>query len=116
MTRVKICGITSVEDALAAVRSGADALGFNFYPRSPRCLSQERAAEIVRGLPPFVERVALFVNETFDHMRALAERIGRVNTLQYHAETPPLCPADTNRYIPAFRVKDADSLKTITVF
>ena len=62
MTRIKICGITRVEDGLAAAQAGADAIGLVFYPPSPRCVTPEQAAEITRGLPPFVTLVGLFVN------------------------------------------------------
>jgi phosphoribosylanthranilate isomerase len=114
--RVKICGITNRVDAEAAVRCGADALGFNFYARSPRYVSAETAAAIIRELPPFVEPVALFVNEPFDHMMSLARRLERVLTIQCHGDQIDPCPAGPMRFIPAFGVKNADSLTRITLF
>ncbi len=89
-TRVKICGITRLEDALAAAELGADALGFIFYARSPRCIGASDAAAIVARLPPFVTTVGLFVDAS---MAIIEEVLGTVplNLLQFHGDE---CPAD----------------------
>ncbi|MDO9208074.1 MAG: phosphoribosylanthranilate isomerase [Sulfuricurvum sp.] len=74
--KVKICGITNLNDALDAIEAGADALGFVFYPESPRYISQEAARTIITKLPPFVEKVALFVNESADNIRQICLETG----------------------------------------
>lgn len=92
MSRVKICGITNLEDALAAVEAGADLLGFNFYARSPRCVSPADARRIVERLPEGVEGIGVFVNEAGP---AEVERIARecgLSAVQLHGdETPEFC-------------------------
>lgn len=114
--RVKICGITRVEDALAAVDAGADALGFMFFEPSPRSVTHERAAGILRELPPFVTRVAVFVNPSADKVRAAIALTG-IDTLQFHGEeSPGFCRQFGLRVIKAFRMRDAESLTPLADF
>src|ERR1700743_1400118 len=110
---VKICGITNAPDALAAVEAGADALGFMFYEPSPRHVSIQKAAEIIRQLPPFVIKVGVFVDAPEDLiMRAIGDC--GLNTLQFHGqETPEYCMQFGLLTIKAFRIRDAESLKTL---
>jgi len=103
-TRVKICGITRVEDALTAARLGADAIGLVFYPPSPRAVTPAQAAEVVRDLPPFVTRVGLFVNASRE---AVAEAIATVqlDLLQFHGdESPADCRGHGRPWIRALRM------------
>lgn len=89
--KIKICGITNLEDALAAVEAGADALGFVFYPPSPRCIQPEEARRIACQLPPFVTRVGVFVDEPLDRIREIAE-LCALGAIQLHGhESPELC-------------------------
>ena len=100
MTLVKICGITNLPDALAAVGAGADALGFNFYPSSPRYIEPRNAREIIDQLPPHVLTVGVFVNqETPDSLRQIATEAG-VAALQLHGdESPDYCQALADQYV-----------------
>jgi len=114
--RIKICGITRLEDALAAVEAGVDALGFMFVEASPRCITPEQAAGILRELPPFVARVGVFVNPSADKVRAVIAETG-IDTLQFHGEeTPAFCRQFGLRAIKAFRVSDAESLNPLADF
>jgi phosphoribosylanthranilate isomerase len=113
MVKVKICGITSLEDALAAVEAGADAVGFVFYSASPRHIFPEQAAEIIRNLPPFVQTVGLFVNEDLSIVNAIADQCG-LDVIQLHGEeTPEYCRSVRRRIIKAFRVKDISTLDSL---
>jgi phosphoribosylanthranilate isomerase len=85
MTWVKICGMTNLEDALLAVDAGADAVGFVFYEKSPRCVSMETARQIVQNLPKEVEKVGVFVNQAEDTLCELAERAG-LTAIQMHGD------------------------------
>jgi len=88
--RVKICGITSLEDALVAIDAGADALGFVFYEKSPRYLSPQKAREIIGALPPFVEKVALFVNEEAQKIDEVCNFTGATLAQIHFEATDPL--------------------------
>ena len=93
MTKVKVCGITGFEDAVMALELGADALGFNFHPPSPRYIRPAEAAAIIRRLPPFAVTVGVFVNLPADAVARAAEASG-VGVLQLHGdETPGTCRA-----------------------
>lgn len=112
MVKVKICGITNVEDAQAAVKAGADALGFVFAP-SPRRIAPERAKAIVDRLPPFVSSVGIFVNEDPARMRELVSLCG-LDYVQLHGDEPPeTCGGFAERAIKAVRVKDEQSLRDL---
>lgn len=105
MTRVKICGITRLEDALMAVEAGADALGFVFYPASPRAVEISQAAGIISRLPPFVTTTALFVDPEQALVNAVIENTG-VDLLQFHGhETPRFCAGFSRPWIKALRMK-----------
>jgi phosphoribosylanthranilate isomerase len=94
MTRVKVCGITNLEDALAALEAGADLLGFNFYARSPRYVSPEEARRLVEHLPEDVECIGVFVNESApEEVERVAHEAG-LSAVQLHGdETPEFCHA-----------------------
>ena len=114
--KIKICGTTSLRDALLAVESGADAVGFIFYKMSPRKISHKEVKEIVTQLPPFIETVGVFVNETSDKVNQIAERC-RLTAVQLHGEeSPAFCRRVKRKVVKALRVKNADSLKNINAY
>ncbi|MCW8906773.1 MAG: phosphoribosylanthranilate isomerase [Sedimenticola sp.] len=104
-TRVKICGITRPEDALAAARAGADAIGLVFYPPSPRAVSTSQAAAIVRCLPPFVSTVGLFVDALPEAVKEVLQEVP-LDLLQFHGkETAKECERYGRPYIKALRMR-----------
>ena len=109
-TRVKICGITRVQDALEAVRCGADAIGLVFYAASPRHVSVQQAQQIVAALPPFISVVALFVNATPAEIEAVLSQV-RIDIVQFHGdETAADCERIKLPYFKAIRVKSDTNL------
>lgn len=117
MVRVKICGITNLEDAKAAVDCGAWALGFIFFKKSPRFISPSKAQKIISALPPFVTPVGVFVNQGRGAVQDIAQFCG-LKTLQFHGdETPEYCRG-FSRYqvIKSFRVSDQFNISDISKF
>ena len=119
MIRVKICGVTTVEDAEFALEAGADALGLNFVPGTPRCLEVAQAREIGDALPPFGTRVGVFVNEPPERVMEVARLVG-LDAAQLHGdESPEDCRWLIERglrVIRALRVKGPETIAQIDVF
>ena len=112
-TRIKICGITNVEDGVAAAEAGADMIGLMFYERSPRHISFATAAEVSRALSPFIVKVGVFVNPDEDTVMRAINDCG-VTLLQFHGEeTPGFCTQFGAMSMKAFRIKDAASLEAL---
>lgn len=118
-TRIKICGLTRPQDVQSAIEAGADAVGFVFYPKSPRYIAAAAAGQLIAQIPPFVTAVGLFVNPTLEEVQALIAQ-APISLLQFHGdETPELCAAIAQAvqrpFIRAIRVKEgmqpADLLK-----
>lgn len=111
-TRVKICGITRESDALAAAEAGADAIGLVFYPPSPRHVDIDRAAAIVRRLPPFLTTVGLFVNAGHQAVAEVVREVG-VDLLQFHGdEAPDFCGAHGRPWLRALRMRPGIDLRS----
>jgi phosphoribosylanthranilate isomerase len=104
-TRIKICGMTSPEDALASVQAGADAIGLIFYPPSPRHLSLAQASAIAQCVPPFIARVAVMVNPSAAEVAAILREVP-VELLQFHGdESAEFCASFGKPYLKAVRVR-----------
>jgi len=109
-TRVKICGITRAEDARAAAEAGADAIGLVFYPASPRFVTVEEGYRLRRGLAPFVDAVALFVNPSREDVERVIARV-RPDALQFHGEeAPEFCESFGVPYLKACRMGEGVNL------
>jgi phosphoribosylanthranilate isomerase len=117
--KIKICGITSKEDAFKAIKLGADALGFVFYKKSPRYVSPSRARNIIQILPPFVSTVGVFVDEKLGAMTEISRFCG-LTTLQLHGEEDHHYCHRLKRYnvriVKAFRVNDAFDFRPVEKF
>ncbi|RLL53557.1 phosphoribosylanthranilate isomerase [Mariprofundus sp. EBB-1] len=115
-TRIKICGITRLEDALKAAELGVDAVGFVFYDKSPRYIDPQKAASIIRQLPPFVSAVGLFVNPTQAYIAEVLQSVP-LGVIQLHGdESPDFCSAQRRRVMKAVPVSDAGDLKQAARF
>jgi len=112
--RIKICGVTTIEDAHTAALLGADAIGLNFWEGSKRHVTPATAQAILRELPPFVEPVALFVNQPLRAIFPVLNALGRMRTFQWHGTQRELCDAYPFQMIVAFPVRDAASLTDIS--
>jgi len=115
MVRIKICGVTTAADARSAADHGADAVGLNFYPPSPRYVSPQKAAELVRGLPPFTAPVGVFVGMPLRQVCAVAYQLG-LRGVQTYDDRPPDEDTFPFAHVPAFRVKDESGLEHVRRF
>ena len=114
--KVKVCGMTNLKDALVAVEEGADAVGFIFYKKSPRSVTMKLVREIVLEVPPFVNTVGVFVDETAEQINKIADYCN-LDIIQLHGdESPTFCKKIRRKVIKAFRIKDMQSVKKLSSF
>jgi len=105
-TRIKICGITNLEDAEHAIEEGADAIGLVFYEKSPRYVAINSASQIINNLPPFINFVGLFVDAEASYVNKVLDRVA-IDTLQFHGqETEQACAKYNRPYIKAIRMTE----------
>ena len=110
--KIKICGITNIEDAIAAIEYGADALGFVFHHRSPRVVTPETAKTIISRIPPFITTVGVFVNEDRTKVEKIARETG-LDIIQLHGSEPPESCHMSKKVIKAIRVKELTDLEPL---
>ncbi len=114
--QVKVCGITNLDDALAAIDAGAAALGFNFYPDSARYAPPDDAAEIIQRLPRSICKVGVFVDAPRERVAAIAAQVG-VTGLQFHGnESPEYCLGWTQQVIKAIRIRDREAVEAARAY
>src|SRR5688500_10079613 len=115
MVRIKICGVTTPDDARMVAGAGADAIGLNFYPKSPRFVTPTQAAALVRALPAFTAPVGVFVGMPVRQVCAVAYQLG-LRGVQTYDDQPPTEDTFPFAHVPAFRVKDAAGLEHVRRF
>lgn len=112
MVKIKICGITSIEDMLAAVNAGADAIGLVFVEKSPRCVSIDQARAIIKACPPFLTKVGLFVDASQEEVRQHCEALS-LDILQFHGdESVSFCESFNQPYLKALTVREGEDLNS----
>lgn len=115
MVKVKICGITNLDDAMAAADFGVDALGFVFFKKSPRYISPANAKKIIKKLPPFISTVGVFVNEDKNTIKKTVSQTG-IDIIQLHGEEPPGACNLSKPVIKAIRVKSLENLDLVSKY
>jgi phosphoribosylanthranilate isomerase len=116
MVKVKICGVTSTQDARMIVDAGASAIGLNFFARSPRRVTVEEAAAIAAELPPHICRVGVFVDADREEVARIAGRVG-LHALQFHGmESPEYCRGWDRKVIKAVRTRDPETVRAVAVY
>ena len=113
--RVKICGVTTTEDVATCAEAGADAVGVNFHPGSSRYVDPRSAQPLLRSVPPLLNAIGVFVERPFRQVAAIAYQLG-LRGVQVHGEPRPFEDAFPFSVVPAFRVRDAQSLREIEAF
>lgn len=115
MIRIKICGITNLNDALAAIEYGADSIGFVFQSQSPRAIMAETAKTVISALPPFITTVGVFVDEDKTVIEKIINEVG-LDIVQLHGSEPPVACRICRKVIKAIRVKDLTSLESLNTY
>jgi phosphoribosylanthranilate isomerase len=113
--RIKICGVTTIADIQLCADAGADAVGINFHPASPRFVDPKQAPPLIRAIPPLMSSVGVFVNQPMRQMCAIAYQLG-LRGVQHHGEQREIADPFPFAFIPAFQIKDAGSVSSIRTY